>query len=88
MASHSLDSLVIRDIVKAGLSLLEARKLLDRVTCPPAASKASPSATWSWISGEVLSPEHPFELHRLLFSAVYSGWDKHRGPPSIWTPNE
>jgi hypothetical protein len=30
----------------------------------------------------------PFEVHQLLFQAVYSGWDRDRlGPPPVWVPS-
>ena len=43
---------------------------------------------WQRLTQEVLRPEHPFELHHLLYQAVYADWDGQQGPPPAWLPTE
>lgn len=48
---------------------------------------AQPLQVWRLVSKYVLRPDHPFPLHKLLFQAVYAGWDAGaRGPPPCWVP--
>ncbi|HXV14842.1 MAG TPA: AMP-binding protein, partial [Candidatus Krumholzibacteria bacterium] len=41
---------------------------------------------WRRVSRELLRPEHPHALHRLLFEAVFASWPAANGPPPAWTP--
>lgn len=42
---------------------------------------------WSRISQELLVPEHPFALHRLLYHSCFRNWDSELlGPAPAWTP--
>jgi acetyl-CoA synthetase len=43
---------------------------------------------WRRISKEILTPDHPFELHRFLYRSVYADWDAAQGPPPAWLPPE
>ena len=39
----------------------------------------------------MLHPDHPFEVHRLLYNITYKGWDAAsaaHGPPPVWVPTE
>ncbi len=43
---------------------------------------------WRNISRQLLTPDIPFEIHTLLFNAVYKNWDSKRGPAPAWLPDE
>ncbi len=35
----------------------------------------------------MLSPDHPFAVHKLLYDAAFGDWDIARqGPPPVWSP--
>lgn len=42
---------------------------------------------WSRISRRLLKPSYPFDVHRLVFNAVFKGWDETKGPPPVWIPD-
>ncbi|XP_024376713.1 probable acyl-activating enzyme 17, peroxisomal isoform X1 [Physcomitrium patens] len=42
---------------------------------------------WIKISQALLTPAHPFALHRLLYHTTYKNWNSELlGPPPAWTP--
>ena len=45
-----------------------------------------PVDAWREISQGILRPDHPFELHRLLFETAFRDWDASQGPAPAWTP--
>jgi acetyl-CoA synthetase len=44
------------------------------------------AGAWRRVARELLRPEHPHPLHRLLFEAVFASWPATNGPPPAWTP--
>jgi acetyl-CoA synthetase len=50
------------------------------------ALERNPTDAWREISKRVLRPEHPFELHKLLFERTFRDWDVGQGPAPAWTP--
>ena len=73
-------------LVACGLEEPAAAKLLPRAN----EILASPFAAecWKRLSREVLKPEHPFRLHKLLFETAYGDWDPARGPAPAWFPED
>ena len=51
------------------------------------AAHDAPSA-WRRVSREVLLPEHPHALHRLVYDAVFASWPASAGPRPAWTPTD
>ena len=51
-------------------------------------SSLPPEPSWLKLTQEVLKPDHPFEIHRLLHEIVFSDWDHSQGPPPAWVPSE
>jgi acetyl-CoA synthetase len=73
------------ELTAAGLEPDAAQTLIDRVSsCQglPAAQR------WRRISQEMLTPAHPFAVHRLVYERVFAGWDRGLGPPPAWIPPE
>jgi hypothetical protein len=64
----------------------------DSLAHPAARGQRQQQATltvWRAISKDLLRPppEHPFELHQLLYDAVYHAWDVAvLGPRPVWIP--
>lgn len=48
----------------------------------------SPSECWKKISREILTPDHPFQLHSLIHETIFSNQDPKLGPPPTWIPHE
>jgi acetyl-CoA synthetase len=71
-------------IAAAGLSAGEAATFLAR--CAALAGTHDAAGAWSRISREVLLPEHPHALHRLVYDAVFAKWPASAGPRPAWTP--
>lgn len=44
------------------------------------------AAAWRSVSHELLLPEHPHALHRLLYDDVFTAWPASSGPRPAWTP--
>ena len=54
----------------------EASGVYDSQRAPCNFSEVSSlQQAWQYLSKEVLRPDHPFELHQLLFKAAYQKWD-------------
>jgi acetyl-CoA synthetase len=73
-------------LVEAGLPAPEALALAEAIATAWAA--ADPAERWRRLSGEVLHPRQPFAVHRLVYDAVFAGWDDQRGPRPAWTPTD
>lgn len=81
MTRPTLDS-----IAAAGLSSDDATRVLDRYGALTAGRDA-PQA-WRRVSRELLTPQHPHALHRLLYDATFAAWPASHGPRPAWTPTE
>jgi acetyl-CoA synthetase len=74
-----------RQIRDCGVEASAAAGLAGRAN---AALAAPAPECWRRLASGVLEPEHPFALHRLLFTAAYAGWDATvRGPAPAWVPS-
>eukprot|EP00850_Spirogloea_muscicola_P021239 SM000241S08528 [mRNA] locus=s241:108591:114170:- [translate_table: standard] len=45
------------------------------------------AAAWQSAARELLRPEQPWAVHRLLYDTAFAGWDVDIGPPPVWTPS-
>ena len=73
-------------LIACGLEESAAAKLLPRAN--EILASPSPTSRWKKLSREVLKPEHPFRLHKLLFETAYGDWDPARGPAPAWFPED
>lgn len=83
---EEIKEVTVGRLLKTGLEEPMAERLAQGVN---QLIKSLPApACWQKISKEILHPNHPFELHELLFSTVFSDWDMRQGPPPAWIPSE
>ena len=61
-------------IIACGLEKAEALKIAETVN--RLLPTQSPTACWYEISRYILTPEHPFALHQLLYETVYANFDR------------
>lgn len=79
--------LTVEQLAACGLEKSEALKIAETVN--RLLSTQSPIACWSEISRHILTPQHPFALHQLLYEKVYAGFDRAtHGPPPAWFPTD
>ena len=43
---------------------------------------------WQHLTQQVLTPNHPFPLHELLYKTTFSDWNRRQGQPPAWFPSE
>ena len=90
MGKRSISDVGVEDLVKAGLSIEEAKDF-QRVLKDSAngAKGSDPSEVWRHLVAQrVLKPWHPHGLHQLVYYSVYSQWDvSSKGPPLYWFPS-
>ena len=65
--------LTLERIIACGLEKTEASKIAETVN--QLLVTQSPTACWDEISRHVLTPQHPFRLHQLLYETVYADFD-------------
>ena len=79
--------LTVEQLIACGLEKTEALKIAEAVN--RILSTQSPTACWSEISRYILTPQHPFALHQLLYETVYADCDRTtHGPPPAWFPTD
>ena len=78
--------LTFERLIECGLEKTAAADMLERVNQLLLSLPAS--ECWGKISQEVLTPDQPFPVHRLLYETVFSDWDGAQGPPPAWLPSE
>jgi acetyl-CoA synthetase len=78
-------TVTVAEIATCGVSSADSAQLAEKVN--RAITHDSVTA-WRKISREVLRPDHPFELHKLLFERAFSAWDHSRHPPAAWCPTD
>ena len=79
--------LIPEKLISCGLEKAEALKIAETVN--RLLSTQSPTACWYEISRYILTPEHPFALHQLLYDTVYADFDiTTHGPPPAWFPTD
>ena len=79
--------LTLEQLVTCGLEKAEALQITEAVN--RILPTQSPTACWYEISRYILTPQHPFALHQLLYEAVYADFDRTtHGPPPAWFPTD
>ena len=77
-------NLNVERIADFGLEKPAAKALAQRIN--ELSSSFTSAQLWQLISKELLTPEHPFELHHYLYNSVFANWDSTKGPPPAWIP--
>lgn len=70
-----------KQLAAAGASGKNAGALIRALTGAP----DDPAAAWQAACAH-LTPAIPFEVHRLVYEAVFGDWDEAAGPPPAWRP--
>ena len=79
--------LTVEQIIACGLQKPEALKITETVN--RLLPTQSPTACWYEISRYILTPQHSFALHQLLYDTVYADFDRATyGPPPAWFPTD
>ena len=79
--------LTLEQLVTCGLEKAEALQIIEAVN--RILPTQSPTACWAEISRYILTPQHPFALHQLLYETVYADFDRTtHGPPPAWFPTD
>ncbi len=79
--------LTVEQLIACGLEKTEAVKITEAVN--RILPTQSPTACWYEISRYILTPQHPFALHQLLYETVYADFDRAKyGPPPAWFPTD
>ena len=79
--------LTLEQLVTCGLERAEALQITEAVN--RILPTQSPTACWYEISRYILTPQHPFALHQLLYETVYADFDRTtHGPPPAWFPTD
>ena len=79
--------LTAEKIIACGLEKAEALKIAETVN-RLLLTQAAP-ACWGEISCDILTPQHPFALHQVLYDTVYADFDRAtHGPPPAWFPTD
>ena len=79
--------LTVEQLIACGLEKAEALQITEAVN--RILSTQSPTACWYEISRYILTPQHPFALHQLLYETVYADFDRPtHGPPPAWFPTD
>ena len=74
--------LTLENLIERGLDKSVSAEVLQLISSSPAAE------CWQKISQEILNPDLPFALHKLLHETVFSDWDvTTQGPPPAWLPS-
>jgi acetyl-CoA synthetase len=78
--------LSLEEIVKCGVNQTIAAAILPEIE--RWLSSSSAIECWQHLSREILSPNHPFSLHELLYQITFSDWDVSQGIPPAWFPSD
>ena len=79
--------LTVEQLIACGLEEAEASQIAEVVN--RLLPTQSPTACWYEISRYILTPQHPFALHQLLYETVYTDFDRAtHGPPPAWFPTD
>ena len=77
--------LTVEQLTVCGLEKTDALKITEAVN--RILPTQSPAACWYEISRYILTPQHPFTLHQLLYETIYADFDTATyGPPPAWFP--
>jgi acetyl-CoA synthetase len=90
------NKLTLEQLTERGLEEPVAVDILQRVN--KLLSSLSADECWRTISQEILTPHHPFQLHKFLYEIIFSKWDipplsprrrgDEGGPPPAWFPSD
>ena len=72
------------NLIECGLDRSTADHLIKRIN--PLLASLPAAACWKEISQTVLTPDHPFALHQLLYNTVFANWEGVVAP--AWFPTE
>ena len=76
-----------KQIIACGLKKAEALRITEALSRILVTQSAT--ACWHEISSDILTPEHPFALHQLLYDTVYADFNiAAHGPPPAWFPTD
>jgi acetyl-CoA synthetase len=78
--------LTLQQLLKVGLKAPVAVAMLRQVN--QLLSSLPAYQCWPKLSRDVLTPDHPFQLHKLLHKVVFSDWDPAQGPAPAWFPSD
>jgi len=73
------------EFVRLGLAPDAAAALARRLAAGPA-HEALPDR-WRRLTREVLTPDLPFAVHRLVHQREFAEWPAEQGPPPVWFPS-
>jgi acetyl-CoA synthetase len=79
-------NLSVEDLCETGVPVGVAKDIRKLLINLPAHD--NPAETWRDVSHNILSPDMPFSLHRLLYDTIYKEWDHAQGPPPSWLPTK
>eukprot|EP00249_Psilotum_nudum_P009707 c22108_g1_i1 orf=499-2703(-) len=95
MAAHdttvepAIQNVTLDHILQTGIAPVEAQIFYAQLQLALSEVGHSPVATWCRVSQELLKPQHPESLHRLMYYSIYKNWDSAKlGPPIAWMPTE
>ena len=72
------------NLIQCGLDKSTSDRLLERIN--PLLASLPVAACWGKISQTILTPEHPFALHQLLYNTIFADWEGSAAP--AWFPAE
>ena len=72
------------NLTECGLDRSTSERLVKRIN--PLLASLPATACWEEISQTILTPDHPFPLHQLLYNTVFADWAGAAAP--AWFPNE
>ena len=79
--------LTVEQLIACGLEKAEASQITEAVN--QILPTQSPTACWYEISRYILTSQHPFALHQLLYETVYADFDRAKyGTPPAWFPTD
>ena len=70
--------LTCENLTERGLDKSTSERLLKRIN--PLLASLPAAACWREISQTVLTPDHPFALHQLLYNTVFADWEGGTAP--------
>ena len=76
--------LTCENLTECGLDRSISEQLLEHIN--PLLGSLPAAACWGAISQTVLTPDHPFALHQLLYKTVFADWKGQAAP--AWFPTE
>lgn len=72
------------NLIECGLDRSTSEQLLVRIK--PLLSSLPAAACWQKVSQTILTPDHPFALHQLLYNTIFANWKDAVAP--AWFPTE